>query len=331
VTLHIAPEKERLQESNLIMKAKEQNMKNRRWIRTAVFSAGVTSMVLTIGCYPSSKTTSQSSPAQSTSSSAEVLREPLTQSNSGGATGSATESLDSEHGHKPGAHGGIMVSLGRDSYHVEAVVDSEGSILLYTLGQDETRVIDVESQTLKGFVKAEGDTDSQSIAFEPSPQDGDSPNKTSLFVGKLPKELVGRQLDVTIPNIRIAGERFRLGFQTGQESHGEMAGMPDKVDNDEEAKLYLTAGGRYTAADIAANGNMTATQKFKGIKSAHDMHPKAGDRICPITETKANPKFAWVVDGKSYQFCCPPCIDEFLKAAKSSTDALPDPEEFIKK
>jgi YHS domain-containing protein len=224
-----------------------------------------------------------------------------------------------------------MVSLGRDSYHVEAVVDSEGSIRLYTLGQDETRVIDVESQTLKGFVKAEGAADSQSIEFQPSPQDGDSSNKTSLFVGKLPKELVGRQLDVTIPNIRIAGERFRLGFQTGQQSHGDMAGMPDKVDDDEAAKLYLTAGGRYTAADIAANGNMTASQKFKGIKSAHDMHPKAGDRICPITETKANPKFAWVIDGKSYQFCGPPCVDEFLKAAKSSTDALPDPEEFIKK
>jgi YHS domain-containing protein len=244
---------------------------------------------------------------------------------------SATAAPDSEHGHRPGAHGGIMVSLGRDSYHVEAVVDSAGSIRLYTLGQDETRVIDIESQTLKGFVKAEGDTDSKSIAFEPSPQEGDSQNKTSLFVGKLPNEFVGRKLDVTIPNIRIAGERFRLGFQTGQEIHGEMTGMPDKVESDEEGELYLTVGGRYTAADIAANGNMTASQKFKGTKSAHDMNPKSGDRICPITETKANPKFAWVIDGKAYQFCCPPCIDEFLKAAKASTDALPDPESYIKK
>ncbi len=47
-----------------------------------------------------------------------------------------------------------MVSLGRDSYHVEAVVDSEGAIRLYTLGKDESRVIDVESQTLKGFVES---------------------------------------------------------------------------------------------------------------------------------------------------------------------------------
>ncbi len=61
----------------------------------------------------------------------------------------------------PGAHGGIMVSLGRDSYHVEAVIDSEGAVRLYTLGKDESRVIAVESQTLNGFVKAEGDSDSK--------------------------------------------------------------------------------------------------------------------------------------------------------------------------
>jgi YHS domain-containing protein len=243
----------------------------------------------------------------------------------------AMSESDNEHGHKAGAHGGIMVSLGRDSYHVEAVVESDGTIRLYTLGKDETRVIDVESQSLKGFVKADGDADSKSMDFEPSPQNGDAENKTSLFVGKLPAELVGRKLDVTIPSIRIAGERFRLGFQSGQASHDESPQMPVKLAHDAEMELYLSPGGRYTSADVAANGNVTASQKFKGIKSAHDMSPKPGDRICPITETKANPKFSWIIDGKSYQFCCPPCVDEFLKAAKSSTDPLPEPESFLKK
>lgn len=238
---------------------------------------------------------------------------------------------DSEHGHVPGAHGGIMVSLGRDSYHVEAVVENGGAIRLYTLGKDESRVIDVESQTLKGFVKADGDADSKTIAFEPTPQDGDSAGKTSLFVGQLPKELVGRKLDVTIPNIRIDGERFRLGFQTGQEGHSSESAMPEKVADNAERELYLTPGGRYTAADIVANGNITASQKFKTFKSAHDMNPKAGDRICPVTETKANPKCTWIIDGKSYEFCCPPCVDEFLASAKTATEPLPDPESFIKK
>jgi YHS domain-containing protein len=210
------------------------------------------------------------------------------------------------------------------------VIDAEGLIRLYTLGKDETRVIDVEAQTLTGFVKADGEKDAQSMSFEPKPQTGDAENMTSLFVGKLPKELVGRKLDVTIPNIRIAGERFRLGFQSGQESHGETPEMPNKLAEGQEKELFLTPGGQYTSADIAANGNMTASQKFKGIKSAHDMNPKVGDRICPITKTKANPNFPWIIQGKSYLFCCPPCIDEFLKKAKSSSDPLPEPESYVK-
>ncbi len=321
--------------ANFLANAKEGNMKNRKLMLALVLFAGVTSITLAVGCSPSTTATSTASPSQSIHSATSVQDESLTETTAAvpqGTSGSTTEAADSEHGHKPGSHGGVMVSLGRDSYHVEAVVDSEGSIRLYTLGPDETRVIDIELQTLKGFVKAEGDIGSQSIAFEPSPQDGDSENKTSLFVGKLPKELVGLKLDVTIPNIRISGERFRLGFQLGQEAHGDSPEIPEKklVDETEKA-LYLTPGGRYTSADIDVNGNVTALHKFKGIKSAHDMNPKAGDRICPITKTKANPKFTWVIDGKPYQFCCPPCVDEFLKTAKSSTDPLADPDSHVKK
>ena len=244
---------------------------------------------------------------------------------------SAGGEVDGDHGHLPGAHGGILVSLGRDSYHVEAVVDSAGAVRLYTLGKDESRVIEVDSQTLNGFAKAAGDADSQAITFEPSPQDGDSPGKTSLFIGQLPQELVGRKLDVTIPNIRVEGERFRLGFVSGQESHDESSHMPEKVASQAERELYLTPGGRYTAADIAANGNTTASQKFKGIKSDHNMKPDPGDRLCPISGTKANPAFTWIIDGKPYEFCCPPCVDEFLASAKESSDPLPEPDSFIKK
>ncbi len=292
-------------------------MSKRTWLFWSVIPGMGLAMLFVAGCNPATQTGNADADASSA-----VRAAP--------ASNTATSDADSEHGHKDGAHGGILVSLGRDSYHIEAVVDSEGTIRLYTLGKDESRVIDVESQTLNGFVKAEGDADSKSMAFAPNPQDGDAENKTSLFVGKLPSELVGRKLDVTIPNIRIDGERFRLGFQSGQESHGDSPEMPDKLADGAEKDLYLTPGGRYTAADIAANGSVTASQKFKGIKSAHDMNPKAGDLICPITETKANPKFTWVIDGKPYQFCCPPCVDEFVKAAKLSNDPLPEPESYVK-
>ena len=52
--------------------------------------------------------------------------------------------------------------------------------------------------------------------------------------------------------------------------------MPDKVADDAERELYLTPGGIYTQADIEANGNLTASQKFKGFMAKHDMHPKPG-------------------------------------------------------
>lgn len=236
-----------------------------------------------------------------------------------------------EHGHAPGQHGGIMVSLGRDSYHIEALIDSSGTIHLYTLGKDESRVIDVDATTWKGFVKAQGDAEAVAMAFEPQPQEGDSQNKSSLFVGRIPKELSGRALDVTIPNININGERFRLGFQSAPSSSDSAHAMPDQLAKDVESELYLKPMGRYTASDIEANESMLPSQKFKGLKSMHDMNPAVGDRICPITETKANPKFTWVVDGKSYLFCCPPCVDEFVKMAKSSSEPLPTPESYVKK
>ena len=111
--------------------------------------------------------------------------------------------------------------------------------------------------------------------------------------------------------------------------HGEP--MPAKVANEEERKLYLTPGGLYTEADIKANGGLTASQKFQGQMASHDLKPRPGDKICPITRTKANPKFKWVVGGKTYEFCCPPCVDEFVKTAKEQPDQVKEPGEYVKK
>ncbi len=234
------------------------------------------------------------------------------------------------HGHKPGAHGGIIVSLGRDSYHVEAIFSNDGVLRLYTLGKDENRIYEVDSQDLVAYVKAIGAPDSAPIELKPEPQQGDSPGKTSQFVGQLPERLWGNNLEVTVPNINISGERFRLGFATLTEADDQDT-MPSKVTNDEERDLYLTPGGIYTDADIAINGNITASQKFRGFMSAHDMHPKAGDAICPVTLTKANSKCSWVVGGKTYEFCCPPCVDEFVKLAKSNPAQVKAPQEYVQR
>jgi YHS domain-containing protein len=243
-------------------------------------------------------------------------------------TSKANNPVDGEHGHKPGSHGGIIIPIGSDSYHAEAVVERSGDLRLLTLGKDESRIQEVDSQLLKAYVKVVGQTDAMSIELTATPQDGDTSGKTSQFVGQLPEELRGKPLEVTIPNIRVNGERFRIGFTTVTANHQEE--MPAGLPAAEEQALYLTPAGKYTEADIKANGSVTASQKFKGVLSSHDMKPKPGDRICPVTLTKANPKFTWIIDGKPYEFCCPPCVDEFVKTAKQQPDEVKLPDTYIK-
>lgn len=233
------------------------------------------------------------------------------------------------HAHEAGAHGGTIVSLGRDSYHVEAIVEKDGTVRLYTLGNDETRVLAIEAQELVAYVKPEGAADSTSIQVKPEPQPGDESGKASLFVGKLPAEAVGKTVEITVPSINIAGERFRLNFTNESEIHGSDH-MPVGADDKESRELYLTPGGLYTVADIKSNGNVTATQKFKGFQAKHDLQPKVGDKICPVTLTKANPECAWIIGGKAYEFCCPPCVDEFVALAKTNPEEVQPPDHYVK-
>ena len=107
--------------------------------------------------------------------------------------------------------------------------------------------------------------------------------------------------------------------------------MPAAVREAEARELYLTAGGKYTAADIAANGRMTAAERYRGFRARHDADPRPGDAVCPVTHTKANAGCTWIVDGKTYQFCCPPCIDEFVRAARERPEVILPPEAYIQR
>lgn len=236
-----------------------------------------------------------------------------------------------EHAHKPGMNGGIIVPIGRDSYHAEAVFEKEGTLSIYMLGQDEGRVQEVEVQKLTAFVKPVGGADAQSLAIEAAPQEGDATGKTSRFKGALPVALQGQAVEVTIPNIRINGERFRVGFPSVLPGSHEGELMPEALGDDESRALYLTPGGKYTQADIAANGNQTGGQKFRGFVPKHDLKPKVGDKICPVTLTKANPQCSWIVGGKVYEFCCPPCVEEFVKLAKEQPDEIKEPSDYVKR
>ena len=232
---------------------------------------------------------------------------------------------EEEHGHPPSPHGGLIVSLGPDDrYHVEAVLETEGLLKLYTLGEDVTKVLDVPSQTVEAQLKVDGEKTTATILLMPMPQTGDPDGKTSRFMGKLPPEFRGRPLAITVPALVVAGERFRLEFASARPTHGIGTAAQG------QEKLYLTPGGLYTDDDIRANGGVPAGRKYAGVRANHDVRPRAGDRVCPVTRTKANPEFTWVVAGKTYEFCCPPCVDEFVGWAREMPERVKDPDAYVK-
>lgn len=234
---------------------------------------------------------------------------------------------EDEHGHEhePGAHGGTIVGVGADDYHVEVVFEPQGVVRLYLLDSEAARVVETDAQPVNAYVRGEGSSQAVEVAFLPDPQSGDAEGHASRFKASLPAEVADGGAVITIPSLALGGQRYRVEFET---PHADPhAGLPPKATADEEQQLYLTPGGIYTEADIEANGRKVASEKFAGFKAAHDFMPKSGDRICPVTRTKANPQCTWVVGGQTYQFCCPPCVDEFVRQAKTDpADILPADE-----
>ena len=105
--------------------------------------------------------------------------------------------------------------------------------------------------------------------------------------------------------------------------------MPQQVANQDERDLYLSPAGCYTLADIEANGDTLPSQKFRGFKASHDYNPQPGDRLCPVTRTKANRECTWIIGGHIYQFCCPPCITEFVRLSKERPEQIQSPDAYI--
>lgn len=239
-------------------------------------------------------------------------------------------------GHDTEDHpGGVHVSFAQGKYFAEAVLHKGGTVHLFLFGKDLSKVVEAETQKVTAYVRRIGDKEFTSFELKPEPLAGDEKGYTSRFTGEVPKELWNQELEITIPALKLAGERYHLAFQTTDkpgDRHASEVTMPSsKTEMDEERKLYLTAAGLYTAEDIKANGNTTGSEKFKGFKASHDIKPKSGDRICPVTLTKSNPECTWIIGGKKYEFCCPPCVEEFVKLAKEDPKAIKAPEDYVKK
>ena len=136
---------------------------------------------------------------------------------------------------------------------------------------------------------------------------------------------------VLVENIGVHGI-----IGNGAHSHGALSSAQQNADKEQhtkvEADIFKKPGGLYTQADIDRNGPQTPSQKYDGIMARHDLKVARGERICPITETKANASFTWWMNGKAYEFCCPPCVEEFvLKAKRGDAVAMKAPEAYVKR
>lgn len=222
---------------------------------------------------------------------------------------------------------GNVVTLGSGQYHAAFVIDGERTLRLFTLGADATRVVTVPEQVVTVYVREGNRMESAMVAMIPKRQAGDEPGRTSQFVGELPETLESTRLEIEIPALAFGYDRFRVTARIGDSEH---TGMPRQLGAASERQLFLTSGGAYTEQDIAANEWKVPSEVYHEFVAEHEANPAAGERLCPITNTKANSDCVWTINGESYEFCCPPCIGELVKQAKERPDLLRPPESYVK-
>ena len=232
-------------------------------------------------------------------------------------------------------HGGQIQAVG--SNHLEAALGPSGSVSLYVMGITESIACPLPVTTLW----AKTGTGQSKVMLHAAPQPGDPKGQASVFTGELPAELAGNKmagaptpLTLSVP---LPGGERTVRFDLGPGQTASVAPAHDTAAvrvvalpvTPAQKALFLTPGGAYTQADIDANGGQTPDQKYQGMMANHHMHTQKGAYTCPITQTQANSKFPWVVGGKKYLFCCPPCIAEFVKQAKQKPNSLKPPEAYI--
>ncbi len=227
-------------------------------------------------------------------------------------------------------HGGQIQSVGDN--HLEAALGPNGSLSLYVMGITERIACPLPVTT----VWAKTGTGDTKVLLHAVPQPGEPKGEASVFTGELPAERTGKATALTL-SVPLPGGERTVRFDLGPGAAASAAPVHDTAATMVTASavtpaqkaLFLTPGGAYTQADIWANGGMTPDQKYQGMMASHHLHPQKGTYTCPITMTQANTKFAWVVGGKKYLFCCPPCISEFVKNAKTHPHDLKPPDSYI--
>ncbi len=248
--------------------------------------------------------------------------------NLGGPGRPEADPAPESHGHPPGPHGGAVVAIDRDNrFHAEAVFEPGGRLLLYTFGRELSEPRPILARTVCAAVRGHDGTDEFAVMLRPEPQEADPPGTASRFRGRLPPSMWRGHLRLVVWSLPVEGERFRFEIDS---AHPPPDAATVERAEAVEAALYSTPGGKYGEEDIRANGPTAASRKYRGERPTHDDRPTPGERVCPVSRSRADPRFVWFIDRKEYQFCCPPCIDEFVRLAKAKPDQIKHPSEYVK-
>lgn len=253
-----------------------------------------------------------------------------TKTNAPAPTKSSAKEDDHEN-HGAGPHGGAVIELGK--FHGEIVVDREKkTATVYILDGKVKNAAPIGADQLLLSVKKP----QFQIELKADPQASDPKGKCSRFTAThdnlAGKDMLEGTVSMELDGKPYLGDFLEFAHKDGKpvmkDEHGRTI---ESKPVDAQSALFLKPGGAYTEADIKANGGLTVDQKYKNFKANHDLKPAVGAKICPITLTKADPKLTWIVGGKTYEFCCPPCVEEFVELAKTKPEEIKDPSAYIKK
>lgn len=239
------------------------------------------------------------------------------------------------HAHGVGPNGGIVFELGK--YHAEFTVNhdkKECTVVVLSADEKNPKPIKVAAKELMLTTKETKSSDGKLVprmTIKLLPKD-DAGSQGSIFVGAdAGLGYVANFAGMVIGE--IDGKPSQGEFKEESEGHGHTGTTTANTSakpTDRETAMFLTPGGIYTNADIEKNGRVVPSVKFHGISWAHDDELKKGDKVCPVTDNKADAQCVWYVNGKKYEFCCPPCLEKFVGWAKNQPDKVKAPEAYVK-
>jgi hypothetical protein len=134
------------------------------------------------------------------------------------------EHAESGHGHAHVApHGGTVVVLGDEAFHLELVRDgADGTLTAWVLDAHLENFIRIEAREIALIAVAGGTPQALSLFAVSNPATGETEGDTSEFTGQAEWLKTAGEFEVVVPSITVRGVTFtdvRFGFPEGHEGH----------------------------------------------------------------------------------------------------------------